>query len=260
LQEAFGGNGDAFVSKLNPTGSALVYSSYLGGSSGDSGSSIAIDASGNAYVVGETTSTDFPTTSGALQTTADGTNEGFITKLNTTGSHLGYSTYLGGIGGYTQADSIAVDAVGNAYVTGVTFSAHFPVTLGAFQTSYAGCGDAFLSRVNAGGSMLLYSTYLGGSGVADCEEDEDGQGVAVDNAGNAYVTGPTESTNFPTTPGAFQKVFGGGFSDAFVSKFSFGIGPPRKIQDCKNGGWKKFTVPSKFKNQGDCIRFVTTGK
>jgi hypothetical protein len=260
LQETFGGDGDAFVSKLNPTGSALVYSSYLGGSSGDSSTSIAIDATGNAYVVGETISTDFPTTSGALQTTADGTNEGFVTKLNTTGSHLAYSTYLGGSGGFTSADSIAVDALGNAYVTGATFSAHFPVTLGAFQTSYAGCGDAFLSRVNAGGSMLLYSTYLGGSGVPDCEEDEDGQGVAVDNAGNAYVTGPTESTNFPTTPGAFQTAFGGGFSDAFVSKFSFGIGPPRKIQDCKKGGWRKFTIPSKFKNQGDCVSFVTTGK
>ena len=260
LQETFGGEFDAFVSKLNPTGSALVYSSYLGGSSGDSSTGIAIDATGNAYVVGQTVSTDFPTTSGALQTTADGTNEGFISKLDTTGSHLGYSTYLGGTGGYTQADSIAVDAVGNAYVTGVTFSAHFPVTLGAFQTNYAGCGDAFLSRVNAGGSMLLYSTYLGGSGVPDCEEDEEGEGVAVDNAGNAYLTGPTESTNFPTTPGAFQTAFGGGFSDAFVSKFSFGIGPPGRIQDCKKGGWKRFTIPSKFKNQGDCVSFVTTGK
>src|SRR5205814_8754446 len=137
FQTTFGGGvfgaGDAFVTKLNPTGSALVYSTYLGGSSSDAGSGIAVDAAGNAYVTGGTGSTDFPTTIGAFQTTkGGGFRDAFVTKLNPTGSALVYSTYLGGSGddyGY----GIALDALGNAYVTGGTGSTDFPTTPGAIQ-------------------------------------------------------------------------------------------------------------------------------
>ena len=210
---------NAFVSKLNATGTALVYSTYLGGSGlGDGGRGIAVDSAGNAYVMGETASTNFPTTSGAFQTALGGVDveNAFVTKLNTTGTALAYSTYLGG-SIFDLGLSIAVDVAGNAYVTGWTDSANFPTTLGAFQTACASCGgglqNAFVSKLNATGTALVYSTYLGGS-VQDL-----GLSIAVDSAGNAYVTGYTGSTNFPTTPGAFQTASGGGY-DAFVTKLN----------------------------------------
>jgi hypothetical protein len=205
---------DAFVSKLNADGSALVYSTYLGGGYVDEGAGIAVDASGNAYVIGRTGSSDFPTTAGAFQTTfGGGLFDAFISKLNAEGSALLYSTYLGGSGseaGY----GIAVDVSGNAYVTGFTQSSNFPTTPGAFQTTLRGGAGAFITKLNAGGSALVYSTYLGGSAA------EAGNGIAVDVSGNAYVTGFTQSSNFPTTPGAFQTKFGGGPEDTFVSKLS----------------------------------------
>ena len=112
-----------------------------------------------------------------------------------------------------QGAGIAVDSAGNAYVTGFTFSTNFPTTAGAFQTTNGGGTDAFVTKLNAAGTALVYSTYLGGSG------NDDGHGIAVDSAGNAYVTGFTISTNFPTTPGAFQTTNSGGNGDAFVAKF-----------------------------------------
>ncbi len=213
FQTTFGGVLDAFVTKLNPTGSALVYSTYLGGKDYDEGYRIAVDALGNAYVTGPTQSTDFPTTTGAFQTTFGGVfgyRQPFVTKLNPTGSALVYSTYLGGRGD-SDSEGIAVDALGNAYVTGNTTGA-FPTTAGAFQTTLVGDIDAFVAKVNSAGSALVYSTYLGRSG------NDQGKGIAVDAAGNAYVTGLTGSTDFPTTAGAFQATFGGGFYDAFVTK------------------------------------------
>jgi hypothetical protein len=212
---------DAFVTKLNPTGSALVYSTLLGGSDLDSGEGIVVDAAGNAYVAGGTSSTDFPTTAGAFQTTfGGGANQGgdaFVTELNPTGSALVYSTYLGGSGGDSAA-SIAVDADGNAYVTGRTLSTNFPTTAAAFQPTFGGgvcCGgDAFVTKLNPTGSApLVYSTYLGGS------DYDIGTGIALDTLGNAYVTGTTLSTDFPTTAGAFQATYGGG-GDAFVTKLN----------------------------------------
>src|SRR5439155_1437094 len=200
FQAAFGGGGgDAFVTKLNPTGSALVYSTYLGGSGSDQGLGIAVDASGNAYVTGGTRSTDFPTTPGVFETTPSSVGDGFVTKLNPTGATLVYSTYLGGSGS-DEGRSIAVDASGNAYVTGNTVSSNFPTTAGAFQTKIGSSGffDAFVTKLNPTGAALVYSTYLGGSGR------DEGVGIAVDTAGNAYVTGVTVSSNFPTTAGAFQ--------------------------------------------------------
>jgi hypothetical protein len=215
FQTANQGGYDAFVTKLNPTGSApLVYSTYLGGSDLDQGRGIAVDAAGNAYVAGYTQSTNFPTTSGAFQPApAGGLTDAFVTKLNPTGSApLVYSTYLGGSSG-DAGFGIAVDSIGNAYVTGFTHSTNFPTTAGAIQSANQGGYDAFVTALNPlGTAPLIYSTYLGGS------SDEIGHGIAVD-AGNAYVTGDTESTNFPTTPGAFQTA-NGGLSDAFAAKIT----------------------------------------
>ncbi len=204
---------DVFVTELNPTGTSLLYSTYLGGSSFDSGSGIAVDTSGNAYVVGETNSSDFPTTAGAFQTTNDGSADAFVTELNPTGSGLLYSTYLGG-GSNDYGLGIAVDASGSAYVAGYTYSTNFPTTAGAFQTTNNGSPDAFVTELNPTGTGLLYSTYLGGSSF------DSGGAIAVDASGNAYVTGQTGSTNFPTTAGAFQTTYNGGFYDAFVTELN----------------------------------------
>jgi hypothetical protein len=206
---------DAFVTKLNAAGSAPVYSTYLGGSI-DYGTGIAVDASGNAYITGDAAQS-IPTTPGAFQTTCARGGGAFVSKFNATGSALVYSTYLCGGGGY----SIAVDGSGNAYIAG-TAGPGFPTTPGAFQTTYRRGGDAFVSKLNAAGSALHYSTYLGGSGR------DSGGGVAVDASGNVYVAGQSSSSDFPTTPGAFQTTFAGGTAfggDAFVSKFSFVAAP-----------------------------------
>ena len=215
-QTASGGGEDAFVTKLNATGTALVYSTYLGGSGSDDGLGIAVDAAGNAYATGQTASTNFPTTTGAYQTTFGGVEDAFVAKLNATGTALVYSTYLGGTG-FDIGIGIAVDTAGSAYVTGVTESTDFPTTPGAFQTIYGGGEDAFVTKLNPTGTALVYSTYLGGSGL------DGGNGIAVDAAGNAYVTGATGSPDFPTTPGAFQTTYGGGIYDAFVTKFTFEV-------------------------------------
>jgi hypothetical protein len=218
FQTTYGGGsvnyaGDAFVTKLNATGSALLYSTYLGGSDGDGGSGIAVDSAGNAYVSGSTFSSDFPTTAGAFQTTLNGVIDAFVTKLNATGSALLYSTYLGG-SSYDEGHAIAVDTSDSAYVTGLTESPNFPITSGAFQTTFlGGYSDAFVSKLNSAGSALLYSTYLAGSDI------EIGYGIALDASGNAYVTGQTYSTNFPTTAGAFQTTLNG-VIDAFVTKLN----------------------------------------
>ncbi len=210
-----GGSNDAFVSKLNATGSGLIYSTYLGGNGSDGGCSIAVDSSGNAYVTGGTTSTNFPTSPGAVQTTYGSNTDTFVSKLNASGSALVYSTYLGSSGSDT-GNGIAVDSNGNAYVTGFTFGANFPTTNEAFQTHFYGNEDAFVSKLNASGSALVYSTLLGGSGI------EIGTGVAVDGSGDAYVTGLTVSTDFPTTNEAAQTALGGKEGNAFVSKLTAG--------------------------------------
>jgi len=205
-----GGTRDAFVTKLNANGSALLYSTYLGGSGEDLGSVIAVDSAGNAYVAGTTASTNFPTANALQGTNAGGNTDSFVTKLNANGSALVYSTYLGGNGedlGY----GIAVDSAGNAYVTGVTDSTNFP-TANAVQGTYGGGDDAFVTKLNANGSAKLYSTYLGGSNF------EGGFDIAVDSAGNAYITGETSSTNFPTAS-ALQGTKAGD-DDAYVTKLN----------------------------------------
>jgi len=209
------GSFDAFVTKLNPAGSGLVYSTYLGGSGGEGDIVVAVDSAGAAYVTGATQSADFPTTAGAFDTTFNGgARDAFVTKLNPLGSGPAYSTYLGGSGG-DGGLGVAVDSLGAAYVTGSTDSANYPTTAGAFDTTFNGSSDAFVTKLNpAGSSPLLYSTYLGGTGP------DAGHGVAVDSAGAAYVTGATQSGDFPTTAGAFDTTFNGGQEDAFVTKLN----------------------------------------
>jgi hypothetical protein len=220
IQASYGGGFiDGFVVKFNASGSALLYSTYLGGTGYDAVNGIAIDTARNAYVVGYTTSTNFPTASPLQAAKGDvGSGEdAFVAKLNAAGSALVYSTYLGGSGG-DRAYDVAVDGGGNAYVSGFTGSGDFP-TAAPFQSVRGGTGDAFVSKLNAAGSALVYSSYLGGgTGV------EHGYGIAVDGAGNAYVTGETSSTNFPTA-GPFQTTFGGSATDAFVAKISTGAPP-----------------------------------
>jgi hypothetical protein len=214
----------AFLTRLNASGSALVYSTYLGGDSPDRADGIAVDGAGNAYVAGYTASGNFPTTPGAFQRTLRGSSpfkgNAFVAKFNTNlagGASLLYSTYLGGSGldgfgrsGGDGAEGIAVDAAGNAYVTGTAHSTDFPTTPGAFQqTIGGGFYNAFVTKVNASGTALVYSSYLGGA------DNDFGQGIAVDRDGNAYVTGDAQSSNFPTTPGAFQRT---GRNAAFVTK------------------------------------------
>jgi len=214
FQPTSGGSADAFVTKLNSSGSALIYSTYLGGSSDDRGFGLAVDSAGNAYVTGYSTSADFPTSVAAFQKTLAGPADAFVTKLNLAGSApLLYTTYLGGSSD-DRGYAIAVDNSGNAYVTGSTTSTDFPTTPGAFQATYAGGGDVFVTKLNAAGSMpLVYSTYLGGVG------EDIGQAIAVNASGDAFVTGRT-ADSFPTTAGAFQTAFGGGGSDVFATRLN----------------------------------------
>jgi len=211
VQAGNGGGNDVFVTKINAAGSARVYSTYLGGTGTDIGNAIAVDGSGNAYVTGYTTSTDFPTAK-PLQGGNRGLADAFVTKINAAGSVLMYSTYLGGSGD-DQGMGIAVDASGNSYVTGWAQSTDFPTTSSPFQAGNGGGMDAFVTKINAAGSAQVYSTYLGGGG------DDQGNGIAVDGAGNAYVTGYTFSTNFPITNSVIQ-AGNGGNSDAFATKIN----------------------------------------
>ncbi|QJD86015.1 DUF7948 domain-containing protein [Cohnella herbarum] len=208
------GSYSAFVAKLNASGSALVYSTYLGGSLSDSGSGIAVDDLGYAYIAGSTSSPDFPTTAGAFQTTlGTASQSAFIAKLNDTGSSLIYSTYLGS-SDFQSGNAIAVDSLGNAFVTGTTTSTDFPFTPGAFQSNLTGSQNAYIVKLNELGSALTYATYLGGSST------DLGFGIAIDGSGNAYVTGSTSSLDFPTTIGAFSRTYRGGSQDAFVTKIN----------------------------------------
>ncbi|HEX4951679.1 MAG TPA: SBBP repeat-containing protein [Blastocatellia bacterium] len=217
---ARGGGSEAFVTKFNATGSQLVYSSYLGGGSSEEGISIAVDSGGNAYLTGYTFSSNFPTTTGAYQTTFKGAtnlSDAFIVKVNASGNALTYATYLGGTADDT-ANSIAIDAAGNAYVAGTTTGStnDFPTTAGAFQTTYKGSSvpgpvsDVFVTKLNPAGSALAYSTYLGGNG------SERANGIAVNAQGSAVITGTTGSSDFPTASDAF-KIYTGSL-DAFVTQ------------------------------------------
>jgi len=209
IQAANHGIHDAFVTKISPDGSGLIYSTYLGGSSDDYGWGIAVDLAGNAHVTGDTPSRDFPILKALQSKFHEGANfNSFVSEINADGSALIYSTYWGGSGG-EGGSRVAVDSVGNTYVGGYTFSPDF-YTVNAIQSTYAGNVDAYLTKLSADGQNVIYSTFLGGSGF------EYGWDVAVDSAGNAYMTGFTESTDFPTAH-ALQPTNHGG-RDVFVAK------------------------------------------
>jgi hypothetical protein len=213
VQSSNGGGRDAFVTKLNTTGTTLVYSTYLGGSLNDSGNGIAIDSSGLAYITGSTSSANFPVV-GPFQPTLAGGQDGFVTKLNTAGTAITYSTYLGG-SLVERGSAIAVDSTGAAYGAGNTFSTNFP-TVSPLQAAIGGAQDAFVTKLNASGASLAYSTYLGGSGT---ENVEVGRSIVVDSSNNAYVTGNTSSVNFPVFQ-PMQPANNGGGNDAFILKLT----------------------------------------
>jgi Beta-propeller repeat len=212
LQPALSNSQDAFVTKLNSAGSALVFSTFLGGSDGDNGNDIAVDRRGNVYLVGATNSIDFPTANPLQPELADSgparLGDAFVTKLDASGTAFIYSTYFGGNNRDT-GNSVAVDALDNVYVTGSTGSINFP-TMNPLQPSLAGGNDAFVAKLDQSGSALHYSTYLGGSTL------DIGAGIAVDARGNAFVTGFTNSNDFPTL-NPVQPTPGTPFSNAFVS-------------------------------------------
>jgi Beta-propeller repeat len=225
-----------FVSKLSPDGSQLLYSTYLGGSGSAVINALALDAAGNAYVTGETDSTDFPTTPGVIQEKAgrrhciDGCTDAFVTKIAPSGSALVYSTYLYGELD-DAANAIAVDGAGNAYVVGQTVSLLFPI-LDAFQSSKRDLDDAFVVKLNPDATRLVYSSYLGGSrsGHSPGNGSDTGTAIVLDAAGDAYVAGYTQSFDLPTTPDAFQRNLAGGTcdvqdtacGDGFLAKISAG--------------------------------------
>jgi len=205
-----GGYSDLFVTKLGPGGSTLIYSTYLGGSRDDIGKAIAVDSSGAAYITGQTFSSDFPTTAGAFQTTYGGAGDAFIVKLNSAGSSLVYSTYVGG----SKSDignAIALDSAGNAYITGATYSTDFP-SANPVQATNGGDADAFVTEINGNGSALALSTYLGGSGV------DWGNAVTVPPLGDTiYVAGFTKSADFPIANPLQTCASCPTYADAFVT-------------------------------------------
>jgi len=218
LQPVYGGgDSDAFVVKINPSGSSVLFATFLGGEDSDSGFGLALDSGNNIYVTGSTRSIGFPTTRNAQQPGIAEpdffTTDAFVSKIQSNGASLLYSTYLGGSLDDSAA-AVAVDSSGAIYLTGETESDDFPVTTGADQSDYGGFG-AFVSKLNPaapGPSGIIYSSYFGGTGFAQ------GTDIAVDKSGNFYVCGLCDSTDLPTT-GAAQRAFGGGVDDAFVAKF-----------------------------------------
>lgn len=211
MNETINAGVDGFYLRLSSTGT-LDYCTYFGGDNFDRANSLVMDSSSNLYITGMTSSSNFPTTDGALNTTYNGGSDCFVLKISSLSTVIQYSTYIGGTN-IDEGIDIAVDELGYCYIVGNSNSDNFPTTLGAYRTTYSGWMDVFISKISIDGSTLLYSTYLGGS-----TEDEP-YALVLDDDNNAYVTGYTESSNFPTTIGAYDTVIGGS-SDAFVSKIS----------------------------------------
>jgi hypothetical protein len=217
---AFGGGAaDGFVARLSASTGALVYATFVGASWDDYPRGVAVDANNCAFVAGFTNSVDFPTTAGVVKTTRspglyDGA-DGFVTKLNASGSGAVYSTLIGTNSATDEVMAIALDPSGLATVTGWTTSGGFPTTANAFDRTLSNGHEAFVSRLNAAANGYVFSTFLGGAGL------DEGYGIAVDAAGATYVTGLTTSADFPTTAGAPQCALGAvGYYDAFATKLS----------------------------------------
>ena len=211
MQKTYGGNQDAFLTEMKGDGSALVYSTYIGGTGTDFGTSMTLDSSGDAWVIGSTNSTDLPTQN-PLQLGNDGLYDAFITEVSPVGALL-YSTYLGG----SQADTgtaIAVDSSGSVYACGYTYSSDFP-TQNALQSSLAGGSDIFITKFKPGSTALLFSSYLGGSSL------DQALAMIVDSSGNIYLTGDTQSANFPVTTTAYQSTLAG-TQNIFLTKVAPG--------------------------------------
>lgn len=210
LDTVFDGDTDAFVTVLHATGTTLLYSTLLGGADQDEVEGLVVDAAGRAHVAGWTYSDDYPATGQAYDNIPNGDSDAFVTVLAPTGAALAYSTFIGG-SGFDAAHDIALDGAGRAHVTGWTFSADYPTTEGAFDDALDGDSDASLSVLSATGAELEYSTYLGGS------SNDEGFGVAVDTAGRTFVTGYTESADYPKSMGAVDITYAAG--EAFVTAF-----------------------------------------
>jgi hypothetical protein len=223
IQAALVGFEDAFIMKVNPSGTGLVYSTYLGGASNEEALGIGLDANHNVYVVGATSSPNFPTHNAIQNNHAGGEWDIFIVRLNADGTALDYSTYYGGNKRDVALD-VVVDEVGNVYITGETTSDNFP-TMNAFQPEISttcgsityNCSDAVVAKFSPNG-LPIYSTYLGGN--ANPDVGDGAYGIAIDSDGSAYVTGYTGSSDFPITPDAYQTSVGYGSASAFVTKFS----------------------------------------
>ena len=207
--------------KLNPAGSAISYSTYIGGKRSDFAYDIEIDSNRNAFVTGRTNSSNFPTTPGAFNTTHGGSSynvydDAFVFKLNSLGSLLVYSTYIGGYS-WESGNDIEIDSYGNSYVAGQTDSPDFPITENAYDTTYCGWNwDVFVLKLDPTGSSLIFSTFMGGYGSE--EQEGRGRGIAIDSYGDIYVTGETSFQDFPVTEGAYDISYNGGIDDAFIFK------------------------------------------
>ncbi len=208
------GLSDAFVSRLNPDLTALEASSFLGGSSNEYASSLALDDSGNVYITGHTSSPDFPTSTAALDDTLDGNTDVFVSRFNPILTVLEASTFLGGSSDDSGL-SLAIDGSGNVYVQGNTSSPDFPTISGVWDETHNGGSDYFISRLNSDLTILKTSTFLGGSS----SELPFSNALILDGSGNVFVTGETWSSNFPTTSGAWDETMSGS-SDIFVSRFT----------------------------------------
>jgi len=219
MQGAYGGGfEDAFVTKINPAGTALVYSTYFGGSDYDYGNAIAVDSTGAVYATGSTRSTDFPLMN-PIQGVLGGYYDAFVTKINPSGTALVYSTYFGGSGD-DYGNAIAVDSTGAVYFGGFTDSTNFPL-MNPIQGVFGGWDDAFIAKINPSGTALVYSTYHGGNHYDSIFD------IAVDSTASVYVTGGTGSTNFPImNPIQGHNAGGRGSGDAFITKINDATAPP----------------------------------
>ncbi len=215
FQNGNAGNNNAIVLRLDPTGSTLIFSTYIGGSNDDRAMGLALDSQGDVYLTGGSASADFPTSTGAYQVQNRAYSNGgvncFVVEFDSQGNGI-FSTYIGGTS-EDIANAIAVDPQGNSYITGQTNSGNYPQVNNTFQHSQHGGFDAFITEISSDATHFVWSTFAGGS------SDDFGYGIAVDAVGNTFVVGTTTSPDFPTD-NAYQRTYQGGASDAFVMAYS----------------------------------------